>query len=179
MTSFTHKPFIGATTQNDPNNQVLSYSYDGFHRLLNVRNRNGEILKQYAYKYQEQVTATLSTTPNWVSTNFTRCIQVPPNNNYSGLQEYEEKDMNPASSTYLQSRYLPGGNSANCIPIPNCSGVDKRVVNGICVTGERVTTFSNQLPNGSWECIFYYQWVGFRSQDYYEYNVSSCWKPVD
>lgn len=175
MTTLTHKPFIGVSTQNDPTNQVLSYAYDGFNRLLIVRNRNGEILKQYAYKYQETVSGILSTTPNWVATSVERCVQVPPNNNYTGYLEREEKDMNPASSTYLQPRYISTNPSATCTPIDNCTGLDKRVVVGIgCETGKKEFYYST-LQNGFWECKYYYIWSdGFRSPDYMGYNGSSC-----
>ncbi len=174
LSTFTHRPFVGISSQNDANNNLLLFTYDGHNRLFNIRNRYGDILKQYEYKYQVNIQGNLSTDPDWQPTGIVRCIQIPPNNNYNGQQEAEEKDMNPSSATYQQVRYIPSGTAPVCNPVADCTGPDKRVVNNLCETGQKKIVYSIFL-NGVWECKYYYQWSdGFRSIDYMGYNGTSC-----
>lgn len=55
MTTFVYDPLIGLTAQCDINNTVTFYEYDGFKRLLTVRDQYRNILKQYAYNYSRPV----------------------------------------------------------------------------------------------------------------------------
>jgi len=52
MTTFTYTPLVGVTTVCTPNNLASYYEYDGFNRLLRVRDVDGNIIKQYDYQYQ-------------------------------------------------------------------------------------------------------------------------------
>jgi YD repeat-containing protein len=51
ITSFTHQPLVGLTTQTRPDGRLLRYEYDDFQRLLRVRDEQGRILTQQEYKY--------------------------------------------------------------------------------------------------------------------------------
>lgn len=54
MTSYLYKPLVGMCTTVYPNGQRTSYSYDGFSRLQQVRNHEGEVKETYSYHYQGQ-----------------------------------------------------------------------------------------------------------------------------
>ncbi|MFZ6014322.1 MAG: hypothetical protein ACOYXT_28540, partial [Bacteroidota bacterium] len=54
MTTYTYKPGIGISSITDTNNTTAYYEYDNFHRLLFVRDQNGDILKNYQYHYRTQ-----------------------------------------------------------------------------------------------------------------------------
>jgi YD repeat-containing protein len=51
ITNFTHQPLVGVTSQTRPDGRLLRYEYDGFQRLLRVRDEQGRILSQQEYKY--------------------------------------------------------------------------------------------------------------------------------
>jgi YD repeat-containing protein len=51
ITSLTYQPLVGVTTQTRPDGRLLRYEYDGFQRLLRVRDEQGRILTQQEYKY--------------------------------------------------------------------------------------------------------------------------------
>ncbi|MDP3463306.1 MAG: hypothetical protein Q8S18_10985 [Bacteroidales bacterium] len=53
ITSFTHKPLVGITSQTDPTKLVTYYEYDNFGRLKYVKNNEGEYLNKYDYHYKE------------------------------------------------------------------------------------------------------------------------------
>lgn len=52
MSTYTYKPLIGMTSTCGPDNTIQYDEYDGFGRLIRVKNEDGMILKQYDYKYQ-------------------------------------------------------------------------------------------------------------------------------
>ena len=51
MTTYTFTPLIGTTSVCSPANQVTYYDYDGLNRLVNIKNNDGDIIKNYKYNY--------------------------------------------------------------------------------------------------------------------------------
>lgn len=51
ITSYTHEPLVGMTSQTDPTGWVTYYIYDSFGRLQYIRNHEGFYLKEYEYHY--------------------------------------------------------------------------------------------------------------------------------
>jgi YD repeat-containing protein len=54
MQTYTYLPFVGAVATTDPNNNVTYYSYDALGRLTLITDFNGNVLKAFAYHYQQQ-----------------------------------------------------------------------------------------------------------------------------
>ncbi|MBS1743531.1 MAG: hypothetical protein JST81_10895 [Bacteroidetes bacterium] len=176
ITTYTYSPFVGVTTVSDANNNILYYSYDGFNRLWLIRDIDLNIIKQYQYRYGEQIAVTGDITPRWVPTGTHRCAtnHGPNNYDYTGVEEEEEKDENNMSPTYGQSRWVTATIPVlNCTPI-NCVGPDKRMVNGVCETGNKIYTGSTSVLNG-YDCIYRYEWSdGFQSIEFHEFNTTAC-----
>ena len=55
ITTYTHKPLIGMSTQADPNGYTMHYIYDNFGRLSVVKDDDENILKEYHYNYARSV----------------------------------------------------------------------------------------------------------------------------
>ncbi len=55
MTSYTYLPLFGVSTVSDVNNRINYYEYDGFQRVLRIRDQDGNIVKTFEYHYQDQV----------------------------------------------------------------------------------------------------------------------------
>jgi hypothetical protein len=179
MTTMTHTPHIGISSQSDVRNNITYFAYDGHNRLLRIRDDNQNILKQYSYAYKQDMPYSISTSPAWTATGIIKCHQTGDNNNYDGTQVKEERDMNTNSPTYLQYRYVyhatPTPPSA-CDPISGCTGPDKRVVAGVgCEPGQKIMVYSYVI-NGQWECMYYYLWSdGYRSPtNTLAYTVEAC-----
>lgn len=52
LTTFTHKPLVGITSETRPNGETISYEYDSFNRLRRVLDNNGKVLETYSYEFR-------------------------------------------------------------------------------------------------------------------------------
>ncbi len=51
MTSYTYDPLVGMTTSDDPNGEITYYEYDALSRLKNIKDYQGNIVKNFQYNY--------------------------------------------------------------------------------------------------------------------------------
>jgi hypothetical protein len=51
MATYTYAPQVGITSQCTPTNQLLNYEYDGLNRLVNIKDDDGNIIKNFKYNY--------------------------------------------------------------------------------------------------------------------------------
>ncbi|MBS1509563.1 MAG: hypothetical protein JST86_01885 [Bacteroidetes bacterium] len=236
VSTYTYIPITGMTKETNVSGTPTSYEYDKLQRLLLVRDLNGNIVKQYDYRYQ---VLPPSGSAQWIATGNTRCKPCPQNNayltnilqqeerdmnpisatyntlrwndagtssscvsnadwqntttavrcrynkithQYTGEQEQEQMDMNPCSSTYGQTQWVVIGVNYNICPVPttcnsqNCTGVNKKCINGNCETGVRVNDGTRKIGTGTWQCAFHYVWSdGSTSPQYTETNPSPCY----
>ncbi|MDN3580776.1 RHS repeat domain-containing protein [Mucilaginibacter flavus] len=54
MSTYTYAPLVGMTSMTDAKGQTTYYEYDGFQRLINIRDKDGNIVKHTDYHYQGQ-----------------------------------------------------------------------------------------------------------------------------
>lgn len=54
LTTYTHEPLVGITSQTDPSGRTTTYEYDALGRLLRTRDEQGRILSQQQYHYAGQ-----------------------------------------------------------------------------------------------------------------------------
>lgn len=53
-TKYTYRHLVGVTSITDPKGDVIYYNYDAYGRLINVKDKNGKILKETQYHYITQ-----------------------------------------------------------------------------------------------------------------------------
>lgn len=53
VSSYTHHPSVGATSESDIRGRTVYYEFDNFYRLHNVKDNEGNILKTTHYSYRE------------------------------------------------------------------------------------------------------------------------------
>lgn len=126
-------------------------------------------------------TTTCPLPPNWVATGNYRC-ETDINYENTGNQQQEEKDMNPGSATYNQTRWVFYAYDTTSCPLPNycetlCAiqGDEYRCVFDICEIGFKVYT-SSTYDGYIYHCTYHYEWSdGYWSQDYYEDSYNPCY----
>jgi YD repeat-containing protein len=108
VSTYTYKPLIGMSSETDPDGRTIYYEYDMFGRLALTRDKDNNILKKFAYDYQGQCTTCgTMTTANWQRTGSVHGIPCELNVAFNGpYRQWEEKDVNPTSATYNQTRWV-------------------------------------------------------------------------
>ena len=51
--TYTYNPLYGVTSETDPRGYTIYYEYDAYGRLLFVRDKDGNVLKNYIYSYKQ------------------------------------------------------------------------------------------------------------------------------
>nr|WP_199158203.1 hypothetical protein [Pedobacter sp. ASV2] len=141
MTTYTYKTGAGITTLTDTKNLVNYYEYDGFNRLLNIKDDKGNIIKNFAYNYMNRAAV-------WTDTQ--SYCQVDQAGNNTGEQRMIQTDSNPLSVSYGTTRTISIGFTFVC-PTPvyakmiiESLTVDYSYGYNITVSKYRAHLFSNQ-----------------------------------
>ncbi|HYE55866.1 MAG TPA: hypothetical protein VD996_13530, partial [Chitinophagaceae bacterium] len=136
VSTYVYTPLAGMTSETDVKNLAISYEYDGLQRLKLIRDHNNNILKQFAYGYQ----AYAHNNAVWETTGGLRCKPCQHNASYNtDVQQQEERDVNPESSTYNTYRWTDIGTSSSCVVASwqnTATAVRCKQVNGD-ITGEQ------------------------------------------
>jgi hypothetical protein len=54
MTTYTYDPMVGMTSMTDAKGMTTYYEYDSFKRLSNIKDKEGNIIKHFDYRYKNQ-----------------------------------------------------------------------------------------------------------------------------
>ncbi len=176
VNTYLYKPLVGMIRETDPKGISRYYEYDHFNRLTLIRDKDSNIVKKICYNYQGQpVTCGQVTTPVWQAMSGV-CEATGSIN--TGNMIVTEKDMNPASSTYNQTRTVTVPSNGAC-PVCNtgtCTGNEKKCINNVCETGVKVCTSSVRINSTTWSVTFHYKWSDNSiSPDYQENRSERCW----
>lgn len=96
----------------------------------------------------------------------------------TGEQEQEQVDQNPCSSTYQQTRWLVVGTNPSCISgcnTTNCSGPDKKCINGMCSFGVKKYVRSTRLNTrpATYQVVYVYRFADCSESEEFTEVVSS------
>lgn len=93
LKTYCYLPEIGMISTADANNTYLRYIYDGYDRLYQVKDWDGNIIKKMEYAYGAAIQPCANTASNWQATGNTRCAKNNVvNNANTGYREREELD---------------------------------------------------------------------------------------
>ncbi len=170
--TFTYNDMGLLSSVSDESGKSKLFTYDGLGRLKQVMDESRNILDAYQYAYVQPSMSCTFFTPLWQSTGVTRC-QINSSNNYTGYIEQQSQDINPCSPSYLQTSWsILSYSPSTCPVVANCSGDDKRIVNGVCETGMMVVT-GGGFANGMNYCTYHYEWSdGYWSPNYTGYGYT-------
>jgi hypothetical protein len=183
MATTCYEPTGETSCTCDANNNIVYNEYDAIKRPLLVRDKDKNIIKKFEYSDTYQF---INQLPNWQPTSLPLECDRDSNDNFHGVVNRIEEDMNPLSETFqTQRKVFDHYDSVACpFPILTC-GPDpwRKSINGVCETGCKVTTASvyKKVNLGGytfefrWVCTYHYLWSdGSVSPNYTEINLTSC-----
>lgn len=173
MTSYAYNQFWVVRSVCDINNRITHYEYDLLGRLSLVRDAEGNILKKYCYNYSGQPQdCGLGSDPHW---QLSEQYCEKDGEIYTGHLVQVERDINPKSSSYNTTREKLVRDSPSCTSSENCTGIDKKMINGVCESGKKVYVASERISSTSWICYYYFVWSDdSESEKFEEYHTSPC-----
>ncbi|WP_343704732.1 SpvB/TcaC N-terminal domain-containing protein [Chitinophaga sp.] len=105
VTTYTHQPLVGITSETDPAGQIKFYEYDDFQRLKLIKDNTENIINQFEYF--------TSSAGGWKDTQVKRCLR-DGNNMFTGEEEVQQTDTDPSSATFGQTRWRSLGQTNSC-----------------------------------------------------------------
>lgn len=163
ITTYTHDPLVGVTSETDNNGNTVFNEYDYLGRLSIVRDQYKNIIKRICYNYygQAETCGGKSYSNTALSQTFTKegCGSgfTPGTATYTvPAGKYTSDDSLAVSVMAQEDMRLNGQAYANQTAQCQCNGVDKKVINGSCITG-KLEYFNEPIPGNPFKCK-----VGYR-----------------
>jgi hypothetical protein len=177
ISTFVFEPLIGMKSSADSKNMITYYEYDNFQRLKNIKDQNNQIVKNYQYNYvpallfgnEVQSRSISKKDCNGAGTGSLVVYTVPAGTFTSTI------DVADANSKAVADIDLNGQTYANQHGVCVCSGVDRKLINGICQKGRRVNISSYASGSNQYTCVYVYEWSdGSQSQEYTSIASQPC-----
>jgi YD repeat-containing protein len=163
VTTYTYKPLTGMTSMTDAKGMSTYYDYDDFGRLRNIKDHEGNIVKNFAYNYAGASTSTIYHNAVY-SASFTKndcgsgtgsaVAYTVPANAYSSTVSQAAADLLAQNDANANGQAHANANG-NCTAV--CTGDDKKMIGSNCETGVKV--YAGSVASGNqYICTFHYLW---------------------
>jgi YD repeat-containing protein len=173
--SYTYKIFAGVSSQTDPNGKKMTYEYDLFNRLQNIKDHNGNIVQNFCYSYAGSAAAIpcgLSNAVFYNAANSGVFTKVCPNGELGTQVTYLVRAGKHSAATQTAADQLAwddiaanGQAYANAngtcrvtgCTTGNCNGPDLKCINGYCEKAKKKRM--GYYCNGTiYQIIYRYEW---------------------
>jgi YD repeat-containing protein len=190
VNTYAYSPSVGMVSHTAPNGKSLYYSYDYFGRLSTVTNHDGRVVKKICYRYNGQpedcgLYQSIALSQVFIRNNCPAgqtggavTFSVPIGMFSSAISQADADAqalayLNTAGQAYANANGTCTNNNV-CV---NCTGIQKKCINGVCETGIAITTNCYYNPaTGQYEHTYHYEFSdGSWSADVTEYsNFAIC-----
>lgn len=152
METYTYDPLIGITGKTAVNGSRETYVYDSFHRISQVLNNEGKLIKTYQYNYSPTIYTNAEMGSEYTANN---CLAGNLPNTYSYMvpakKYFSQVSQDDADQKAFQDVMTNGQNMANqnagCTPL-SCTiskGYDIAVLNSASLTMPTTSEFRLQM----------------------------------
>ncbi|MBB2145783.1 hypothetical protein GM921_09815 [Pedobacter sp. LMG 31464] len=121
-TSMSYEPLVGMSSQTDPKGLTSFYEYDDQQRLLNIKNKDGNILKNYRYAYFKYANEVQSGT--FIKNN---CLTGTGSSVYYAIAAGTYYATSVAAANALAQNALTSEGQANANSLGTCTGVYAKI----------------------------------------------------
>jgi hypothetical protein len=187
VTTYTYLPFIGPSSITDPKGITTTFEFDTFGRLKTTHNNESNILANYTYNYNTPPAPVQYFYNTAISQTFTKndCSSGSTGSGvtysvsagkYTSTVSQADADQQAQNDVSTNGQAYANANGT-CSPVISCSGVDQKLVDGVCETGVKVYTKSTYLGGYpvQYQCIYHYEWSdGSWSGSYREFSYEDC-----
>ena len=191
MTTYTYEPLVGMTSRTDVRSSTTYYEYDVFGRLHLVRDDEGNIIKKMCYSYAGQPEAcdvpailfwngetTRSFKSEWCPAGSVPgdVMYTVPAHTYSSNVSQQDADAKAWQDVDANGQQYANAQAVCRVRLcVDCTGNDKKCIDGRCETGIKKYTSSTLLGIRRYQCNYHYEWSdGTQSVNYIQYSVSPC-----
>nr|WP_315423332.1 DUF5977 domain-containing protein [uncultured Pedobacter sp.] len=163
--TFIYSPEIGIRVATDEGGRNTYYDYDGFQRLFTIKDYKKDILKHYVYHYQLTAIPPVITYYNQrLTSEFTKnncgtnaegstVVYVVAAGKYTSTDSQQNADFKAQAELSSQGQQYANLQGI-CIP---CSGNDKKMINGKCITAFKIYTRST-WDGTAYKCLYTLSW---------------------
>ncbi|MEO6230419.1 MAG: DUF5977 domain-containing protein [Ferruginibacter sp.] len=154
MTTYTYSPLVGLINKSDANNRIVNYEYDGFGRLVLVRDQDKNILEKNCYNYKDQLENCNIYYNNEAVGSFTKAgcpscttassfIYSVPANLYLSTNSQAEADALAQNEVALNGQNFANQNGVCVANAPSAINSYNSTTTSVSVTLFNTTTFTN------------------------------------
>ena len=182
ITTNTYQMLYGVSNTTDPKNVNVRYQYDSFGRLSTIFNHDNQILSQFNYNYHIPSLFYNSEVgggfyKNDCGTGYSGSYvyyMVPAHKHASTISQ---SDANQLAYTEVNTNGQAYANANGTCTAIQCTGDDRKMVNGVCEIGVKVYTKSMYWGGDpeQYQCVYHYEWSdGSWSTNYSEMSYEDC-----
>ena len=174
VTSYTYKVNGGVSSLTDVNNKSNTYEYDSFHRLLHIKDQDGNVVKTNSYNIITP--SNLSGLPIFYNDPIVQSVQcntclpgftgnfinytVPYGKYYSSISLNDANDK--AAIDMAENKQENANKNGTCSNTATCVGNGYKFVSCACELGTKICESSIYYPSsGLWINTYHYIWSDF------------------
>lgn len=187
VTTYTYKHLVGVKTITDADNRTSTFNYDGFNRLIEILDNDGNVVKKNEYNYSltqlEKLGLYVNETQSAVFTTQhcnsgyrgSQITYYVPGGTYYSVISVADANLKAQADLQINGQAYVNRTGFCILDPANCTGEGYAIIGCGCELGQKICISSTETPPGSssWVTYYKYRWSdGSESSNYGPVTVS-------